>query len=443
MDGLVGGACMSVTGADMERRTFRKVILRLMPILIVAFVLNYIDRTNIGFAALTMNRDLGLSAIQFGFGAGILFFSYCLFEVPSNLALYRYGARRWLARIMITWGVLTAATIFVKGAWSFYALRLLLGVAEAGFTPGCMFYFSLWFPDRYRSQILAWFQMAVPLASLISGPLSSMISRLNGVGGLSSWRWIFICEGLPAALIGVALLFILSDKPEDAKWLTPAERETIRNALASEPRKRGVHKVGAALRDPRVLVCAGIQFGFTLGSYAVAIWLPQILKAYQLTNGQVGWLTSIPYLCGCVATILWARHVDRTGARTVNLAIACVVGTLGLMVSVMMHSLAASMTGMCIALVGITSARGIFWSIPSRFLSGAGAAGGLAMINSIGTFGGFCGPVLMGWLRAVTGSFTVGLVVMGILIGASGMLALVVRHLMRSDAQRQITGSGT
>ncbi|HDR9872812.1 TPA: MFS transporter [Burkholderia cenocepacia] len=424
----------SAVAADKERRVFRRVIMRLLPVLIVAFVLNYIDRTNIGFAALTMNRDIGLSPTQFGFGAGILFFSYCLFEVPSNLALYRLGARRWLARIMITWGLLSVATIFVKGPTSFYILRLLLGIAEAGFVPGAMFFFATWFPVRYRSRILAWFQMAVPLASLISGPLSGAIFKLDTIGGLAGWQWIFICEGLPAFFIGIALLFVLADRPSEAKWLDAEEQQIVERAVSSEKRKNEVHRLGTAFRDPRVLVLAGIQFGFTLGSYAVAIWLPQILKEYQLTNSQVGWLSSLPYLCGCIATILWANYVDRTGARTVNLAITCCVATVGLFVSVATHTLAASMAGMCIALVGITSARGIFWSIPPRFLSGAGAAAGLAMINSIGTMGGFFGPVIMGWIRSVTGSFTAGLVLMGALISVSGLLALVVRHLMKHDS---------
>jgi MFS transporter, ACS family, tartrate transporter len=432
LNGLQDEASLA-TFSPMERRVFKKVIIRLMPILILAFALNYIDRTNIGFAALTMNRDLGLSATQFGFGAGILFFGYCLFEVPSNLLLFRVGARRWLARIMISWGLVTVATIFVTGPTSFYALRLLLGIAEAGFVPGAMFYFSTWIPAQYRSRVLAWFQLAVPLASLISGPLSGSIFKLDGFLGLAGWKWIFVCEGVPAAAIGVSLLFVLSDSPSTARWLTSPEREVVTLNIGGEVRRREVHGLSAALKDPRVLLLAAIQFGFTLGSYAVAIWLPQILQEFHLSNGQVGWLASLPYLCGCIATILWANYVDRTGARTVNLALTCLVGTIGLVISIATDSLNVSLAGMCVALVGITSARGIFWSIPPRFLSGIGAAGGLALINSLGTMGGFFGPILMGWLKQRTGSYTPGLLTMALLILLSGALALVVRRLLQSE----------
>jgi sugar phosphate permease len=419
--------------SDEEQRLFRRVIIRLLPILILGFVVSYIDRTNVGFAALQMNKDLGLSPTEFGFGAGILFFGYCLFEVPSALVLYRVGARRWLARIMISWGVLSVATAFVKGATSFYVLRLLLGAAEAGFVPGSMFFFAAWFPMHYRSRILAWFQMGVPLASMLSGPLSSILFKLHGQAGLSGWQWIFICEGLPAVFVGLAILVLLADTPSSAKWLTPDEASLINRAVANETRKNEVHSVGQAFRDPRVLVLAAIQFGFTLGSYAVAIWLPQILKEYHLTNSQVGWFSSLPYLCGCIATILWANYVDRNGARTVNLAITCCLATVGLAISLATHTLPASLAGMCIALVGITSARGIFWSIPPRFLSGAGAAGGLALINSLATISGFFGPLLMGWLKSLTGSFTVGLSIMGAVMVVSGLLALVVRRMMNRD----------
>jgi MFS transporter, ACS family, tartrate transporter len=432
LSGPQDGASLATLSPN-ERLVFKKVIVRLMPILIISFVLNYIDRTNIGFAALTMNRDLGLSATQFGFGAGILFLSYCLFEVPSNLLLFRVGARRWLARIMISWGLVTVATIFVTGPASFYALRLLLGIAEAGFVPGAMFYFSTWIPSHYRSRILAWFQLAVPLASLLSGPLSGYIFKLDGFLGLAGWQWIFVCEGIPSAAIGVALLFVLSDNPSTAKWLTALEREVVTRHISGEVRRREVHGLGAAFKDPRVLLLAAIQFGFTLGSYAVAIWLPQILQEFPISNGQIGWLASVPYLCGCIATILWANYVDRTGARTVNLALTCLVATIGLVISIATDSLNVSLGGMCVALVGITSARGIFWSIPPRFLSGIGAAGGLALINSLGTMGGFFGPLLMGWLKQRTGSYTPGLLTMALLILLSGALALVVRRLLQSE----------
>ena len=417
----------------LTRRAFRKAIFRLVPILTFAFVLNYLDRTNIGFAAITMNKDLGLSNTAFGWGAGVLFFGYCTFEVPSNWAMYKVGARRWLARIMITWGVLSAATALVTGPSGFYALRFLLGVAEAGFVPGAMVLFAMWFPAQYRSRLLSWFQMSVPVASLISGPLSTTILRMNSAWGLAGWQWLFITEGLPAAIIGVLILFVVTDSPADAGWLSAEEKTAISDAVAAEQRDRSVHRFSSALIDKRVLMLAAIQLGFTIGSYGVAIWLPLILKGHDLSTTAVGWLASIPYLCGCVATVTWSAHVDRTGQRTNNLILACLVGAIGLVTSVLFASLAMSLIGICVALMGITAARGIFWSIPPRFLAGMGAAGGLALINSIGTLGGFFGPAVMGWLKDATGSFNIGLLIMAGLIALSAVLTLLLRLLLQQD----------
>jgi ACS family tartrate transporter-like MFS transporter len=293
-----------------------------------------------------------------------------------------------------------------------------------------MFYFALWFPPEYRSRILSWFQMSVPVASLISGPLSAFILQLHGVGGLAGWQWLFIVEGVPAAFLGVLMLFVLTDGPATARWLTEPERAAITKAVAAEHRVQAVHSFWSALKDRRVLILAGIQFGFTIGSYGVAIWLPLILKGHDLSITQVGWLAAVPYLCGCVATVLWSGHVDRTGKRIGNLVLACLVGAVGLVTSVLFGSLTAAVLGICVALIGITSARGIFWSIPPRFLQGMGAAGGLALINSIGTFGGFVGPMVMGWLRDATGSFSIGLLLMAGLMALSALLTLVLRLVL-------------
>jgi MFS transporter, ACS family, tartrate transporter len=417
----------------VTQRAFRKAITRLVPVLIVAFVLAYIDRTNIGFAALSMNKEIGLSPIQFGWGAGILFFGYCTFELPSNWALYKVGARVWLARIMVTWGILSALTALVVGPSSFYTLRFLLGVAEAGFTPGAMLFFAAWFPSRYRSRILSWFQMSVPIASLISGPLSAAILQADGLFGVAGWQWLFIVEGVPAALLGVGLYFMLADRPSEARWLTAEEQVAITSAMAAEQLAGPVHRFWAAIADKRVLMLAAIQFGFTIGSYGVAIWLPLILKGHDLSTTAIGWLAALPYLCGCIATVTWSAHVDRTGQRINNLVLACLVGAAGLVTSVLFSSLELSLLGICVALVGITAARGIFWSIPPRFLAGLGAAGGLAFINSIGTLGGVFGPLVMGWLREATGSFNMGLLVMAALIALSAVLTLAFRLLLKQD----------
>jgi MFS family permease len=419
--------------ARTKERVFRKISLRLLPILITSFVISYIDRTNVGFAALTMNRDVGLTATEFGWGAGILFFGYCFFEVPSNIALHHYGARRWIARIMITWGIIAIATAWVTGPWSFYIARFLLGVAEAGFTPGVMYFFSAWYPVEYRSRVLSAFMMSVPLASLVSGPLSSAILLLDGVGGFAGWQWIFVVEAVPAVVLGVVIFFYLADRPQDASWLSTEEKELVVSVLAAETRDRPVRDFRAALSDARVLILAGIQFGFTIGSYAVGIWLPLILKQHHLSNIAIGLVAAIPYLFGCIATVIWSWQVDRDGRRTGHLAIACLVGAAGLVLSIMFDSLLLSMVGLSIALIGITSARGIFWSIPPRFLTGIGAAAGLAFINSVGTFGGFVGPVTMGWLKDLTGSFNAGLAAMAVLIALSAVLTWVLRLTMRHE----------
>ncbi len=410
--------------ASAEDSAYRKVIRRFVPLLTLCFLVNYIDRTNVGFAALSMNKDVGLSAMEFGWGAGVLFFGYCLFEVPSNAVLYHVGARAWLARIMITWGVLSAATAFVVGPTSFYWLRSLLGVAEAGFNPGVMFFFMAWFPSRYRGRMLAWFQMAIPLSAVVSGPLSASILTMDGVLGLKGWQWMFLLEGLPALVLGAVLLRVLTNRPENAHWLTPEERACVAHAVTREPATAPAHNFLQVVRDPRVLLLAAIQLGFTVGSYGIGIWLPLMMKEQHLSTLAIGFLAAVPYVCGCIATILWAAASDRSGRRVPNLAITCGLGTVGLFAAVWLPGLAPSFLGLVIAVVGVTSARGIFWAIPPQFLAGRGAASGLALISSIGAFGGFLGPVLMGWLKQITGSFTIGLSCLALIVALSGLLSL-------------------
>ncbi len=424
---------LSSTEVELSRRAFRKVIFRFLPVMMMAYTIAFIDRTNVGFAALTMNKDLGLSPLAFGWGAGVLFFGYCTCEVPSNALLYRVGARRWLARIMITWGFAASATAFVVGPKSFYLARFLLGVAEAGFTPGAMYFFTAWFPNQYRSRLMSWYHMSLPLASLISGPLSTSIMQMNGVLGLAGWKWLFIIEGIPAVLIGIALYGLLTERPEDAKWLTAEERAIVIRTLATEKRERAVHKLWASMADARVIMLALIQLCFTIGSYAVAIWLPLILKGHNVSNFVIGWIAAIPYLFGCLGTMAWGALVDRSGRRITNLALSCLVGAIGLAVAVKFPALLISMCGLSVALIGITASRGIFWSIPPRFLTGLGAAGGLAFINSVGTTGGFFGPVIMGWLKTTTGSFEMGLAVMSALMVIASLLTLCMRLLVKQE----------
>jgi MFS family permease len=416
-----------------QEQILKKNAWRLLPLLTFAYIINYLDRTNVSFAALTMNKDLGLTATQYGRGAGIFFLAYCLFELPSNLALYRFGARLWIARIMITWGLLAVAMAFIGGVWSFYIVRFLLGVAEAGFFPGIAYYLSMWFPAQYRARILAGFLVGIPFSTVIGAPLSGLLLELDGVWGLAGWKWLFIVEGLPAVVFGFVVALVLADRPETASWLSPEERTTLTAMLAAEPRERVRTGIWATIKDPRVLICAGIQFGFTLGSYGVLFWLPQIIKASGVSNLMVSTLTAIPYVFATAAMIWWALVVDKSGKKISNLAITCGLGAAGLVISMLSGSLLVGLVGLTIALIGITSARAIFWTIPTRFLTGVGAASGLAFINSIGVMGGYFGPELMGTLKDLTGGYVAGLLAMAGILGASTVLAASLKLLIKME----------
>ncbi len=414
-------------------RAMRRTAWRMVPVLTAAYVFNYLDRTCIGFAALTMNRDVGLSPAQFGLGAGVFFLGYCVFEVPSNLAMYRFGARRWLARIMISWGLLSAATAFVVGPHSFYAVRAVLGVAEAGFFPGVTCFLSAWFPAQYRTRMLAWFLLGIPLSSLIGGPLCGLLLQMDGILGLPGWKWMFLLVSLPCVALGVALLFALADRPSEASWLTPPERDALDALLRDETRERPRSSLLAALADPRVLVLAGVQFGFTLGSYGIGIWLPLILKGHALSSLEVGLVSAVPYLFASLGMMAWAFRVDRRGGRVFHLTLTCFLGAVGLAASVASGALLPALAGLTLALVGVTAARAVFWTIPTRFLTGVAAAGGLAFINTIGTLGGFAGPAMMGELRELTGSFQSGLLAMSAVMLATTLLAAALRLLVARE----------
>jgi MFS transporter, ACS family, tartrate transporter len=416
--------------SDVERAAFDKIARRFMPILIVSYVLNYLDRTNISFAALTMQDAIGLTGTQLGIGAGIFFAGYSLLEVPSNLALYKVGARRWICRIMISWGIVSAAMALAVGPNSFYFLRFALGAAEAGFFPGVAFFLATWFPAEYRTRIIAWFMVAIPLSSVVGGPLSGVLLALDGVGGLAGWQWLFIAEGLPVVLVGLVLLRFLSDRPEDTTWLTAEEKRLIRARLESEKRPKEVKLLWPALRDIRVLALAGVQFGFLVGSYGIGIFLPRIVQQGVESSFNIGLVTSACYAAACVGMILWARHVDHGASKITHLSLACVLAAVGFLGAIVfVDNFWLSIVWMAVALVGVNGARAIFWTIPPRFLTGVAAAGGLAFINSIGTTGGFVGPTIMGWLRDTTGSYSAGLLAMsGFLLAAAGLAASLKLH---------------
>jgi MFS family permease len=429
-DAAVAGATASEAALQ---RAIRKAALRFVPLLTIAYLFNYLDRTSLGFAALTMNAQLGLTASQFGLAAGIFFVAYSLFEIPSNLMLYRFGARRWLARIMISWGMVSALNALVVGPNSFYAVRLLLGSAEAGFFPGVTFFLAAWFPAQYRTRMLAWFLIGIPASALVGGPLCGMLLQMDGIWGLAGWQWLFIMTSIPCIPLGVLTLYLLADNPQSARWLSRDERDALQHVLATEVRERPHSSLLAALKDLRVLICAAIQFGFTLGSYGIGIWLPLILKEYHLSTLAIGWISAIPYLFASIGMIVWARYVDQAGHRLLNLAIACLLGGIGLVAPILSGSLTSTLIGFTVALIGVSAARAVFWTVPTRFLTGVAAAGGLAFINSIGTVGGFAGPYMMGWLKEFSGSYVFGLSAVAAIMVASMLASLSLKLVVTNE----------
>jgi MFS family permease len=428
----LAGAEPAVSEAD-EKRIFARIAWRILPLLTIAYIVNFIDRTNVGFAALTMNKELGLTASEFGYGAGILFIGYCFFEVPSNVALYRFGARIWLARIMISWGLISMATVFTTGPLSFYALRFLLGAAEAGFFPGAAFYLTLWFPKEYRARIYAWFLIAIPASSVVGGPLSGALLELDGWLGIAGWKWLFLAEGVPALVLGGLLLALMVDTPQKAKFLTPAERAFVARRLAAEPKERERKFLWESLKDGRVLTLALVQFTYTVGAYGVSIFLPLILKEQHFTNMLVGWLTALANLAACVVMIVWAGFIDRSGRAVFSLAMTCLVSGLGLVLAISVQSFVPAFIGLTIAVIGTSTARAVLWTIPTRFLTGLAAAGGLAFINSVGVFGGFVGPSIMGLMKDLSGSFDSGLIAMTGFLFVATVLALGTRRYIARE----------
>jgi MFS transporter, ACS family, tartrate transporter len=424
---LLPSSAASLPKEDLVASACLKNAKRLVAVLAIAYVVNYLDRNSIAYAGLTMNKALGLTARQFGWAAGLTTFSYALLEVPSNLFMQKVGARLWLSRIMITWGIAVAAAALVVGPTSLYASRLVLGAAEAGFFPGVVLYLATWFPARYRARVFAWFLLAVPVSSLIGGPSAGLLLEMDGYLHLQGWQWIFIAEGIPAIALGIVTYAVLVDHPRDAAWLSSEERNALLEALDRERSNHLQHDFLAALKDPRVLTLTVIQFGFTLGAYGVGIWLPLILKEHQLTNLQIGLLSVPPYLAASLGMLLWARRTDRKARQILDLTLACLLAAAGLVASVLFSGLAPRLVALTVALIGVSSARAVFWTIPPRFLAGTAAAGGLAFINSVGTLGGFFGPFTMGWLKDLTGSFNSGLLLMAVILLISAGFATLLR----------------
>lgn len=408
------------------RATLRKIERRIVPFLCLLYFVSFLDRVNIGFAALTMNDALGLSPSMFGIGAGIFFLGYVLFEVPSNVMLARVGARRWIARIMITWGLVSAAFAFVQGPISFYVLRFLLGVAEAGFFPGIVWYLTLWIPAAHRGRVLSLFLLALPISNVVGAPLSTSLLQIDALG-LAGWQWMFLLEGLPAVLLGIVVWRWLLDGPDDARWLEPRERAWLARELAAEHAQLahgGRHRPGAALRDPRVWMLGAVYFCVVVGLYALGFWLPQIVKSLSsLTNAQIGWLAVVPYATAALAMIAWGRHSDRTGERRWHVILPALVAAAGFAASALPGlPPAASLAALTAAGIGIYCAIAVFWTLPPMILSGTAAAAGIALVNSVGNVGGFVGPTLLGQAKQATGGYSLGFALLAGLLALGALL---------------------
>ncbi len=424
----------------IETQSIAKVSRRLVPFLIVCYFVAYLDRVNVGFAALTMNQDLGLSQTAFGFGAGIFFIAYFIFEVPSNLFLERFGARKWIARIMLSWGLLSGLMAFIpniaralgmSNEHTFYLIRVLLGAAEAGFFPGIIFYLTLWFPAEYRARIVGYFMAAIPLSTVIGAPISGLLLYLHGGFGLAGWQWLFIIEAVPAIILAVVVFFYLTDRPADAAWLAPDERRWLADRLEIERKHReAVHSytVTQALVNPRVIGLSLVYFGAVATNYGLSFFLPQIVKAFGLNTFLTTVVSATPYLVGLIAMVWWGRRSDHVGERRFHTAMPLLIAAAGIAVSTVFDDPWLKMLSLCLAGFGIFACLPVFWTLPTAFLSGAAAAAGIAVINAIGNLAGFAGPFAMGWIRDYTGSYTGGLLLLAALGLAAMGIALMLGH---------------
>ncbi|GFM74052.1 MFS transporter [Pseudomonas cichorii] len=391
-------------------KLLRRVMLRILPFIFLCYVISYLDRTNVGFAAISMNKDLGLTATMFGWAAGLFFFGYFIFEIPSNLLMQRFGARVWIARIMITWGLISMATAFATGPISFSILRFLLGVAEAGFTPGVYLYFTYWFPGKWRAKAIAAFLLGIPTANIIGSPLSGWLMEMHGIMGLKNWQFLLVAEALPAVLLGIACLFVLVDTPAKARWMNDREKTWLGERLKQEQQAIGSshgNTLRSALTNPKVFTLAAINFCCIVGSVGIGLWMPQIIKSLGMTNTTVGLVTALPYVLGAISMTIWARLANRSQQRLPYVAGALAFAAVALVGAALTDEPIMKVTCLALTVSGILSFQATFWAIPSTILTGRAAAGGLALIVSIGNLGGFAGPFLIGLIKDATQSFAV------------------------------------
>ncbi len=429
-----------------ERRSqvLKKVSWRLLPLVVASYLVAYIDRTNVSFAALTMNPDLGLSAYMYGWGAGIFFIGYAMFEVPSNIILQKTSARLWIARIMITWGIISGLMAAVTGPTSFLVLRFLLGVAEAGFFPGIIFYLTFWFPAEYRGRAISVLFIAVPMSNALASMISGVILQMDGIWGLKGWQWIFIIEAMPAVLLGFVVMKYMTDRPREAEWLKPEEREWLESELQAERdhvERHGMLTMFQTMKDRRVLALSIIYLTNVTASYGIVFFMPQMVKSLGLSNLATGFVTAIPYTVGIVGLIAWGYSSDRLRERRKHLIAATAVAAVGYFAAGWLSSSYWTVAAMSIVTLGVYGCRPTFWPMPSLFLTGAAAAAGMAFINSIGNLGGYFGPFVVGWIKDSTHSFEMALY----FLGACTFLSVVVTYLSvraTSPAAGPATGTG-
>lgn len=409
---------------NFEATTYRKVDVRIVPFLFFCYILAYLDRVNVGFAKLQMLKDLSLSDAAFATGAGIFFIGYFFFEVPSNVLLKKFGARTWIARIMISWGIISACMMFVKGAWSFYAMRFLLGLAEAGFFPGVIFYLTLWYPSRLRSTRTAWFVAAIAVSGVVGNPISGWImDSFSGAMKLGGWQWLFLAEGIPSILVGIWVIFYLESSIEEAKWLTQEEKTFLAQNLQAEDRHKTEHKLVHAFASGKVWVLCAIYFTLMIGLYGIAFWLPTIVKAFGVKGyREVGLITAIPYGVAVIGMIFLSNHSDRTGERRLHYVANVVAGAAGLILSgVFASSPMLAMIFLSIGTLGVIGSMPLFWPLPSAFLAGTAAAAGIGIVNSVGNLGGYVGPNIPIWAKHVSSNPSAALYIIAVilLIGAA------------------------
>ena len=411
-----------------QDRTMRLIFWKIMPFLFCCYVVAYLDRVNVGIAGLTMTKDIGLSPSEFGASAGAFFLGFFIAEIPSNLALQRFGARRWVARIMITWGLCSAATLLARGFASFSVLRFLLGLSEAGFSPGVFLYMAFWFPARYRGRAVAAFMLGLPVASVLGAPVSSLLLGLDGVAGLAGWQWLLLAEAAPAVLLGVACLFVLVDGPENVKWLSTGEQTWLSSELAFERasiERRHKTTLRSIFTNWRKLTFVAVNFFSVVGSLGLSLWMPQILRGYGFGVTQIGFIVAGPYLCGGVAMVVCAPLSDRAANRAMFPIGALVVASAGLLACALLSaSTVLEIASLCVAVTGLMAFQGTIWPLPMSVLSGRAAAGGLALIISVGNLGGFVGPSLIGYIREATGRYDIAL------MGAAASVALAAALLV-------------